>query len=69
MGKIAFPAFAAFLLTTVAAWAADDEATTESAALSERRIELVTMCIDTRHPDQLHAQDEAQGLTSSETKS
>lgn len=69
MRKIAFPAFAAFLLTTAAAWAADDDTAAENAAMPERRIELITLGIDTRHTDLMPTQDEAQGFTSSGTKS
>lgn len=69
MRKIAFPAFAAFFLTTAAAWAADDEAMAESSAMAEQKIELIELGMDTRQRNRPRTPDDAAGLTSSGTKS
>jgi hypothetical protein len=69
MRKIAFPAFAAFLLTTAAAWAAEDEAKSENSGMPEDRIELIKVDIDLRRTSLSPALDEAVGLTSSGTRS
>jgi len=73
MGKIALPAFAAVLLTTSAAWAADDEAQRERAALSDQPFALIDVFNATR---QAHLGDtldighgEAVTVTSSGMKS
>ncbi len=73
MGKIALPAFAAVLLTTSAAWAADDEAQREHAALFAQQqalIEVFSAAHQTPSAGLLEKiQANATGFTSSGMKS